>query len=220
MAKESEFEDLLKRQEVLQTQLTNERLAADAFLDIDDDAVKARSHDDYVDKLKQRLTSSYETAARHAAASAREQKRIFDINVHNSVLEEGDRVLVPKVRVQWKQKLKDTWGIHTYIIKRKIAPDIPVYKVQMEGTNKKTRTLHRNMLLPFDGVPDPQAGEIEIPLPKQQPTKVIPSSESSEETLSSSDSSDYERDYRQERTESVAKYIIPPRRDGWQDKLD
>ena len=182
-------------------------LSADAFLDIGDGAVKASSHADYVDKLKQRLTSSYEAAARQAEASAREQKRIFDKNVHNSVLEEGDRVLVRKVGVQGKQKLKDIWENHTYIIKWMIAPDIPVYEVQMEGTNRKTRTLHRNMLLPFDGVPDPD--EIEIPLPKKQPSMVIASSDSSEEPLSSSDSSDDEQAYRKEKTESVAKYIYP-----------
>ena len=42
------------------------RLAADAFLDIGDDAVKASSHADYVDKLKQRLSFAYEAAAREA----------------------------------------------------------------------------------------------------------------------------------------------------------
>ena len=52
-------------------------LAVDAFLDIGDDAVKARSYADYFDKLKQRLTSAYETATRQAEASAKEQRRIF-----------------------------------------------------------------------------------------------------------------------------------------------
>ena len=75
------------------------------------------------------------------------------------------------------------------------------------------------MLLPFDGVPVPD--EIELHLPKQQPTMLIPSSGSSEEPLSSSDSSDEDRDYRQEETDSVAKYIyIPLRHDGWQDNHD
>ena len=42
------------------------RLAIDAFLDIRDGAVKAKIHADHMDKLKQRLTSAYETAAREA----------------------------------------------------------------------------------------------------------------------------------------------------------
>ena len=83
------------------------RLSTDAFLDIGDDAVKAGSHAEYVDKLKQRLTSSFEAAARQVETSAKEQKRLFDQNVCNCVLEEGDRVLVRKVGVQGKQKLKE-----------------------------------------------------------------------------------------------------------------
>ena len=78
--------------------------------------------------------------------------------------------------------MHDLFDTPWYIIKRKIAPYIPDYEVQMKGTNKKTRTLHRNMLLPFYGIPDPE--EIEIPLSKQQPAMLIPSSDSSEEPLS------------------------------------
>ena len=86
------------------------------------------------------------------------------------MLKEGDRDLVRKVGVQGKQKLKDIWDNHPYSIKRKIAPDIPVYEVHMEATNKKTRTLHRNMLLPFYGVPDPE--DAEFPPPKRRPKKI------------------------------------------------
>ena len=88
----------------------------------------------------------------------------------------------------------------------------------MECTNKKKRTLHRNMFLPFYGAPDPD--EIEIPLPRQQPADVIPSSDSSEGPLSNIDSSDDGRDYRQEKTESAAEYVIPPHSYGWQNSND
>ena len=70
--------------------------------------------------------------------------------------------------------------------------DIPVYLVQMEVTHRKTRILHRNMLLPFCGIPDPD--EAELPVPKSQPAKQAKSPESSDEPLSSSDSSDEDKD--------------------------
>ena len=44
-----------------------------------------------------------------------------------------------------------------------------------------------------------------------------PSYSSSDEPLSSSDSSEDEPRYRKEENEPAAKYIIPQRRDGWQD---
>ena len=99
-----------------------------------------------------------------------------------------------------------------------IAPDIPVYEVQMEGTNKKTRTLHCNMLLPLYGVPNHD--EVELSLPRQQPAEAISSADSSKEPLFISDSSDDNKNYSQEKTEPVAKYVIPPHRDGWQYSYD
>ena len=41
------------------------------------DAVKASSHADYVDKLKQRLRSAKETAARQVEAGAKEHKHVL-----------------------------------------------------------------------------------------------------------------------------------------------
>ena len=79
-----------------------------------------------------RLSFAYEAAAREADLSAKEQTCFFDLHVQNSVLEEGDRVLVRNVGVQGKQKLKDIWENHPYVIKWKIAPDISVYEVQMK----------------------------------------------------------------------------------------
>ena len=38
-------------------------------------------------------------------------------------------------------------------MKDKPTPDIPVYVVQEEGIRKKPRILHRNLLLPFIGLP-------------------------------------------------------------------
>ena len=69
--------------------------------------------------------------------SAKEQKRFFDLDVRNSVLEEGDRVLVRKIGVQGTQKLKYIWHNHPYIVKRKIAPDIPVYEYRWKALTRR-----------------------------------------------------------------------------------
>ena len=61
------------------------RHSTDVFLDIGDGAVKTKSHADYVNKLKQSLSSAYETAAREDELSAKEQKRFFDLQIRNSV---------------------------------------------------------------------------------------------------------------------------------------
>ena len=123
------------------------------FEGIEDGALEEKDPNNYVTKLKSRLNTAYEAAAREAAINADKHKQLYDPKVRNSVLEPGDRVLVEKVGLKGRQKLADLWENHTYIVKRQIVPDFPVYEGQQEGSNKKARTLHTNMLLPFEGLP-------------------------------------------------------------------
>ena len=53
-----------------------------------------------------------------------------------------------------KNKLADRWEHQPYIVRSPSNPEIPVYEVQAENARtRKTRTLHRNLLLPFMGLP-------------------------------------------------------------------
>ena len=47
-----------------------------------------------------------------------------------------------------------------FIVKYKPNPDIPVYVVQEEGSRKKPRVLHRNLLLAFMGLPCMKQSEL------------------------------------------------------------
>ena len=85
------------------------------------------------------------------------KKRRYDEKARSSALAPGDRVLVRNISLRGKQKLTDKWD--PYIVVRQPNMDTPVYEVKREGTRfKKTRTLHRNLLLPFmtttDVIPD------------------------------------------------------------------
>ena len=76
-----------------------------------------------------------------------------DLQVRHSTLHEGDRVLVKNVGLRGKRKLADRWERTPYIVKSHPNPDNPVYEAQSENTRaRKTRTLHRNILLPFSSV--------------------------------------------------------------------
>ena len=126
------------------------RLAVDAFLGVPQDTVTAKSHQDYVDKLKQRLATAYDTASEEAKSSAGRQKEYYDGKVRHSKLEVGDRVLVEKKGHQGKHKLADVWEHCPYDVIGQPVPDIPVYEVVKENArNSKLRVLHRNMLLLF-----------------------------------------------------------------------
>ena len=130
------------------------RLAIDAFLGLSPEALNATKQTEYVRKLLERLHYAYNKAQEAARRSAAEHKAHYDLKVRQSVLHSGDRVLVCNVGLRVKQKLTDRWECQPYIVRCQPNPDIPVYEVQIEKSrSRKTRTLHRNLLLPFMFIP-------------------------------------------------------------------
>ncbi len=126
------------------------RLAIDAFLGLKPDDVSAKCPSEYIQKLNSRLELAYAKAGQESKQSAQNQKRQYDKGVRHSVLKPGDIVLVRNVGLRGKQKLADRWERQPYIVKRQPIPDIPVYEVTPDHERKrKSRTVHRNLLLPF-----------------------------------------------------------------------
>ena len=145
------------------------RLAVDAFLGIPQSQEQVRSRQDYVDKLKQRMAFAYETASSEAQKNADRQKGYYDYKVRYVKLEVGDRVLVKNVGLRGKQKLADMWEHCPYVVKSQPVPAIPVYEVVKENAPSfKPRVLHRNMLLPFTGLPCPRTHTPEKEKPEKQ----------------------------------------------------
>ncbi|MEW8548785.1 MAG: DDE-type integrase/transposase/recombinase, partial [Candidatus Thiodiazotropha sp.] len=195
------------------------RLAIDAFLGISPDALSATRQTEYVRKLQERLHFAYQTAQKSAQKSAAKHKANYDLNVRNSGLKPGDRVLVRNVGLRGKQKLADRWEPHPYVVKAQPNPDIPVYEVQHENTrSRKTRVLHRNLLLPFSclpprnmerrkssvpSVPDPPSG---ANITASTLDDLRESDIGYDASISSSSESD------ETGTPEVPRYIIPARR--------
>ena len=132
------------------------RLAIDAFLGLTNEPSAPRRHQDYSDQLQHRLEYAYNIASEEARKAAKKHKKYYDKKVRHVQLIPGDRVLIRKVGLKGKQKLADIWDREPYIVKRQPVPDIPVYEVQLENSRKKSKLLHRNMLLPFNGLPVPR----------------------------------------------------------------
>ena len=94
-------------------------------------------------------------------------------------------------------------------------PDIPVYLVQKENSNNRPRTLHRNMLLPFNALPCPEVETEPIRRVRQPPPVAEPPGPYIDS--SSSDSSDSEVDD-SPRLQPVHRYVLPqrqPQRTNW-----
>ena len=98
---------------------------------------------------------SYKQAQEAAKRSAAQHKKHYDYRVrYSGALHPGDRVIIRNVSLRGKQKLADRWERIRYIIISQPNTDKPVYEIKQDRNKvKKTRMLHRNLLLPFLGVP-------------------------------------------------------------------
>ena len=130
------------------------RLAVDAFLGLTPDALSSTSKTEYVRRLKERLDFTYIKAAEEANRSAAVHKQHYDAKARNSVLKPGDLVLVKNVGIRGKHKIGDRWEQEPYVIIDQPNNDIPVFQVRRQITrSRKTRLLHRILLLPFMCLP-------------------------------------------------------------------
>ena len=104
---------------------------------------------DYAAALQEKLRHAYEVVEACADEAAERQQRNYNTNVRAAVLAAGDRVLVKSVGVQGKNKLGDVWEEEPHLVHSQPNKDLPVYVVKREDDMGRTRTLHRNMLLPI-----------------------------------------------------------------------
>ena len=78
------------------------------------------------------------------------QRKQYDRKVQFSNLQPGDRLLVRNLLERGARgKLRSHWEQEVRIIVEQKS-DLPVYEVTPEGRKGKSRTLHRNLLLPCD----------------------------------------------------------------------
>lgn len=129
------------------------RLAIDAFLGIEPSPTKHSNVSSYITGLRSRLNFAYKVASREARKQARRYKQRYDLKVREAELQVGDRVLVRNVGIRGKAKLADRWERDVHLVVAQPTPGIPIYEVRREHGKSKSRLLHRNLLLPFTGIP-------------------------------------------------------------------
>ena len=128
------------------------RLPIDLILGTPTNAENIEYHT-YVADLKKLLSTAYDTASRVAAASKDRHKKLYDRQTRGASLQVGDHVLVRNLSIRGKHKIADKWEEQAYQVISQPDDSIPVYVVSPLDNKNRTRTLHRNMLLPIDGLP-------------------------------------------------------------------
>ena len=112
---------------------------------------KIKSYKAYVDEWRLALKEAYETVRKNMTAAAARNKQQYDKKVRTSSLSAGDRVLVRNLSERGGPgKIRAYWEDVIHKVVRRVGEDSPVYEVQPEKGQGKTRVLHRTMLMPCD----------------------------------------------------------------------
>ncbi|KAJ8381316.1 hypothetical protein SKAU_G00020940 [Synaphobranchus kaupii] len=119
------------------------------------------SYKRYTGNLKSCLEESYQIAIKNSQKIADRNK--VTLSVQESTLEEGE-VLVRNVRLRNKHKLANNWESTVYQVLKRMG-DLPVYVVHPVSEEGPTRTLHRDLLLPFGYLSEPEEDELPEPRP-------------------------------------------------------
>lgn len=70
----------------------------------------------YIEKLKERLETSYNLAQQNVRQSQEKQKDFYDKKVRVATLKAGDRILVKIVSFTGKHKIADKWESEPYLV--------------------------------------------------------------------------------------------------------
>ena len=158
------------------------KLPVDIFLGLEPRESANRTQGEYAKQLRRRLADAYNLASSHSDKSNSRNKARHDVNLRAAILHPGDRVLVKVVAPTGNYKIADRWEQHPYKVVKQVNPDIPVYVVKQEQGGGPTRTLHRNLLLPFNSLPLPVPTSTEGTASKAKQTQEPQPSESDTES--------------------------------------
>lgn len=99
------------------------------------------------------MREAYEIASTAAQKEASRGKRYYDQKAYGAQLHPGNRVLLRNLKERGGPgKLRSHWEDAVYVVVSQKSPDIPVYEIKPERGGK-SRTVHRNLLLPCDSLP-------------------------------------------------------------------
>ena len=144
----------------------NSRLPIDCVLPLEPEKTTCKSYDQFVRDWKESMKTAFQLAYQNSGQAAAANKRRYDAKVNTASIGVGDHVLVRNLSERdgaWK--LRSWWEQKLYVVVS-VRDLVPVFTVRPIDS-RKTRTVHRNMLLRVNDMPLDAFGQ--IPVPSQTP---------------------------------------------------
>ena len=158
------------------------------------DDIGNKTTEEYIQDLQERMSTTHEIVQQHTERSKDKQKTYYDRKSKEVNISVGDKVLVKQLAFDGKHKIADRFEPDTYIVVEQPRPDIPVFKVRSEETERE-RTLHRNHLLRLEYQSDNDSLDEEV---REAATEIKDASnkvnKGTDDVITKEDSTDEESD--------------------------
>ena len=139
------------------------RLPIDIAFGISTTEGRGDTYPEYARKWQEQMEEAYHRAANNARKGRTRGKKHYDRRAKPHPLMKGDRVLVRNMASPGgPAKLKPYFEDKIYLVLGH-KDGIPVYEVQAEDGQGRTRVLHRNMLFPCDYLSNEKPDDAQVP---------------------------------------------------------
>ena len=129
------------------------RLPIDTIMPVEPQKTTRKTYDKFVRDWKDSLRDAYQIAHQHQITAAAANKKRYDRKMRHVAIDVGDKVLVRNLTPRGGTGKMNSWWerrIYTVISIRDL---VPVYTIKpIDGG--KPRTVHRNLLMKVDDLPD------------------------------------------------------------------
>lgn len=122
-----------------------------------------------VEEVREALEWAWSAALEKSDSSKERSKKYYDRKVRGATLVPGDQVLVRECSFDKPHKLHDKWSQDLFEVLEQTSNGVPVYRVRNVNGGGRTRTLHRNLLLPVQSIRDPSSESAPVPTMSKSP---------------------------------------------------
>ena len=166
------------------------------------------TNQEFIQQWRTGMQQAYDIAVQNSQKSSSKGKKLYDKKVRSTVLLPKDRVLVRNLSERGGTgKLRSYWEPKVHVVVRRVSEDNSIYEIRPEDGSGSKRIIHRNLLLPCDGLP------LETPLPdlprRPKPQQTVRVPEAEDPIVTNDEDEDWQLWFRESNLDPEADMFVP-----------